>query len=108
MVYIKEAHPSDGWAMPDRNERRGISVRDPKSYDERVKVADRACSALKIKLPCLVDGMDNAVNKAYAAWPDRIYVVDIHGKIAVAGGQGPRGFVPAMGETREWLEQHAR
>ncbi|MCX7825255.1 MAG: hypothetical protein N2689_06820 [Verrucomicrobiae bacterium] len=67
MVYIQEAHPSDGWAMPDRNERRGISVKEPKSYGERVRVAEQACSALKIKLPCLVDGMDNAVSKAYAA-----------------------------------------
>jgi len=108
VIYIKEAHPSDGWAMPDRNERQGISFKDPTTYDQRVKLAETACSVLKIKLPCLVDGMDNAVNRAYAAWPDRIYVVDINGKIAVAGGQGPRGFMPALGETQAWLEQDAR
>jgi hypothetical protein len=104
VVYIKEAHPSDGWAMP-ANERQGISIPDPKNYDERVKVADRACSTLRIKLPCLVDGMDNAVNRAYSAWPDRVYVVDRDGKIAVKAEQGPRGFGPGVEQTREWLSK---
>ena len=102
MVYIKEAHPSDGWTMP-ANERQGISIRDPKNYDERVKVAEKTCSTLRIKLPCLVDGMDNAVNRAYSAWPDRVYVVDRGGKIAVKAEQGPRGFGPGVEQTREWL-----
>lgn len=102
MIYIKEAHPSDGWAMP-RNEQQGISIKDPKTYDERVKVAEKACSVLKIKLPCLVDGIDNAVNKAYAAWPDRLYIVDKDGKIAIAARPGPGGFGPAMQEAHEWL-----
>jgi len=102
MVYIKEAHPSDGWTMP-ANERQGISIRDPKNYDERVRVADKACSTLRIKLPCLVDGMDNAVNRAYSGWPDRVYVVGRDGKIAVKAEQGPRGFSPGVEQTREWL-----
>ena len=88
--------------MP-QNEQRGISIKDPKTYDERVKVAETACSRLKIKLPCLVDGVDDRVNKAYAAWPDRVYVVDVNGKIAVKAEQGPRGFAPGVQEAREWL-----
>ena len=104
MIYIKEAHPSDGWSMPV-NERQGISIQDPRTYDSRVKVAQHACSVLRIKLPCLVDGMDNAVNKAYAAWPDRIYVVDRDGKIAVKAGTGPGGFEPGVRQTREWLDR---
>ena len=90
------------------NERRGISIKDPTSYAERVKVAEKACSVLKIKLPCLVDGMDNAVNEAYAAWPDRIYVVGINGRVAVAGGRGPGGFMPGLSEARSWLDTNAR
>ena len=88
--------------MP-RNEQQGINIKDPTTYDERVKVAEKACSALKLKLPCLVDGMDNAVNRAYAAWPDRIYVVDKDGKIAVKAGPGPGGFGQGLREAREWL-----
>ena len=103
VIYIKEAHPSDGWAMP-RNEQQGISIPDPRTYEERVKVAKKACDVLEIKIPCLVDGIDNGVNQAYAAWPDRVYLVDQEGNIAVAGGQGPAGFRPAVEQVRVWLE----
>ena len=91
--------------MVPQNERQGVSIKDPKNYDERVKVAEKACTLLKIKIPCLVDGMDDAVNKAYAAWPDRVYVIDLSGKIAVLGGPGPRGFAPSVGDARAWLEK---
>jgi hypothetical protein len=87
------------------NEREGISIKDPTTFDERLKLAHKACTALNIKIPCLVDTMDDTVNKAYAGWPDRVYVVGADGKIAVAGGQGPQGFAPAVRETRSWLEK---
>lgn len=40
----------------------------------------------------LVDGMDDAVNKAYAAWPERLYVVGLDGRLVFAGEMGPMGF----------------
>ncbi len=107
VVYIKEAHPSDGWVAP-ANERQGISISDPKSYEERVKVAEEACRKMETNIPCLVDGIDNGVNTAYAAWPDRLYVVDKDGRIAVAGGPGPRGFLPAVKAVEAWLGEHAK
>ncbi len=103
-MYIKEAHPSDGWTV-SRNEQAGISVADPKTYAGRVEVAHSACTLLRISLPCLVDSMDDRVNKAYAAWPDRLYVVDAAGKIAVKGGTGPGGFAPSVKEAAAWLEK---
>ena len=36
--------------------------------------------------------MDDAVNKAYAAWPDRFYVISKDGKVVLKGEQGPKGF----------------
>ena len=56
-------------------------------------------------MPALIDSDDNGVNRAYAAWPDRLYVVDRDGKIAYKGGPGPRGFKPADVET--WLKANA-
>ena len=46
------------------------------------------------ELPTLVDDVDDAVNAAYAAWPDRLYLVDVDGRIAYHGGRGPFGFAP--------------
>ena len=93
--------------MPE-NERSGIVVKDPRNYRERTAVAAKACSVLRTKLPCLIDGLNNAVNKAYSAWPDRIFVVDTAGKIAVLGGQGPFGFSPSVLETCAWIENYFR
>ena len=107
IVYIKEAHPSNGWVMPE-NVQMGIAVKDPRSYRERLSVAAKACSVLQTKLPCLIDGLNNAVNKAYSAWPDRIFIVDVAGKIAVLGGQGPFGFAPSVVAARAWLENYFR
>jgi len=38
--------------------------------------------------------MDNAASEAFAAWPERIYVVGVDGRIAFKGGPGPWGFDP--------------
>lgn len=38
--------------------------------------------------------MDDSTSFAYASFPDRLYLVGKDGKVAYAGGKGPRGFVP--------------
>jgi thiol-disulfide isomerase/thioredoxin len=104
-VYIREAHPEDGWKMP-RNQREGIAVKDPKSMAERVDLTKQACAFFKTAIPAVVDTMDDATDRAYAAWPSRIYLVDVDGKIAVRGDPGPRGLVPAAREVEIWLKDH--
>lgn len=54
----------------------------------------RCNEEMKLGFPMLVDGLDDAVNEAYAAWPERLYLVDVDGTIAYRGGPGPRGFIP--------------
>ena len=93
MVYIREAHPTDGWQVR-ANEQDGILFEQPRTFEDRVAVAEKMCTVLDIKLPAVVDGLDDAVNKAYSAWPDRLYLVGQDGKIAYKGGPGPRGFRP--------------
>ncbi|MBI2901452.1 MAG: deiodinase [Planctomycetes bacterium] len=97
IVYIMEAHPQDGWKAP-ANEREGIKVDQPKSYEDRVKVAGECLKDLKLSIPMLVDDMKNTAQKAYAGWPDRLYVIDKEGKVAYKGAQGPQGFKPAEAE----------
>lgn len=69
-----------------------ILIEDPKTLEERRKVAREFAEQFKISLPILVDTLDDQAEKAFAAWPDRIYVLDAEGKIAYKGGPGPRGF----------------
>jgi hypothetical protein len=97
-VYVREAHPSDGWAMP-QNARAGIHVATPVTLAEREKIAMECGAALDLKIPIILDDMDDAVEKAYAGWPDRIYIVDREGKLAYIGAPGPAGFKPRDAEA---------
>lgn len=39
--------------------------------------------------------MKNTTEKAYSAWPDRLFLIGTDRKVVYRGGQGPRGFKPA-------------
>ena len=104
MVYIGEAHPVDGWwfgrglsrlVMKFYSSRAATEVYDPQTMEERRAVARRCDVALKYGIPTLVDEMDDAVNKAYAAWPTRLYLVGIDGRVVYGAGLGPFDFRPA-------------
>ena len=43
-------------------------------------------------LPMVVDEIDNRTERAYTAWPDRLYVIDAEGRITYKSGPGPFGF----------------
>jgi hypothetical protein len=91
MVYVREAHPTDGWKM-ESNEKVGVSTKQPTSYPERVKVCEQFCGKLKPSLPVVVDEIDDGAGNAYSAMPARMYVIDGHGKVAFKSGRGPYGF----------------
>ncbi len=105
-IYIREAHPIDGWWL-GRRLTRGIIQKifsyprasmdhyDPQTIEERRAVAGECQQALEYGLSTYVDGMDDAVNNAYAAWPTRLYLIGLEGKVIYAGGLGPYGFNPA-------------
>jgi hypothetical protein len=44
VVYIKEAHPEDGWVLA-ANRREGIAARDPQSHEERSEIAQATSHA---------------------------------------------------------------
>jgi len=67
----------------------------PKTIKERRAVARRCEVALQYEIPTYVDEMDDRVNKAYAAWPTRLYLIGLDGCVVYAGGLGPFGFKPA-------------
>ncbi len=93
VVYVREVHPTDGWQLPT-NEHDGVLYRQHQSLDERVEVGQACMLKLALELPALVDEMDDAVAVAYAAMPERLYVVGRDGRIAYKGGIGPMFFDP--------------
>jgi hypothetical protein len=100
MVYVREAHPTDGWAM-ESNARTGVAVKQPATFDERVTVANQFCSKLKPVLPVAVDEISDPVGHAYSGMPARLYVIDRQGRVAYKSGRGPFGFKP--GELEQAL-----
>ncbi len=70
-------------------------VYDPRKITERRAVARDCEEALKYGMPTLVDEMDDEVNEAYAAWPTRLYLIGLDGRIAYHGGLGPFDFYPS-------------
>jgi hypothetical protein len=93
VVYIKEAHPEDGWVLMD-NRRQDVAVRDPASDEERLDVAEACATRLAIRMPVVIDAVDNEVARAYGGWPDRLYLIGADGRVAYQGGEGPFGFLP--------------
>ena len=57
-------------------------------------MALRTQKKLNFKFTTVVDELDDRVATAYAAWPERLYVIDKEGLIVYAGGQGPFEFWP--------------
>lgn len=92
-VYVREAHPTDGWREP-ANDRLGISVAQPRTHEERRAVATRCNSVLAMDFPLLVDELGDAVGHAYSGMPDRLYLIDSQGRVAFKSGRGPFGFRP--------------
>ncbi len=99
-IYVREAHPTDGWRMTS-NDRAGISFSQPTSSQERKGVASKCCQSLAMSMPLLVDDLSDRVGHAYSGMPDRLYVIDRSGRVAYKGGRGPFGFKP--GEMEQAL-----
>jgi hypothetical protein len=94
MIYIREAHPTDGWRM-ESNDRVEVALAQPRTYEERVGVAQTCAARLQLGFPMLVDTIDDTVGARYSGMPSRLYLIDGHGKIAYKSGRGPFGFKPA-------------
>jgi cytochrome oxidase Cu insertion factor (SCO1/SenC/PrrC family) len=87
LVYIREAHPTDGWAVPGNQ----FEVASPKTTEERLAIARDFAKRLNVSMPIVADATDDQVDATYAAWPNRMYILDAKGKIADAGRAGPDG-----------------
>jgi hypothetical protein len=77
-----------------------VVFKQPRTFDERRKAAAILVDRLKYRAPLALDGIEGAAEKAYGAWPERIYIIGTDGKVAFKGGMGPFEFHPDEAEKR--------
>jgi Iodothyronine deiodinase len=103
IIYINEAHPVDGWWLGKGVWKLVVKLYSPKvamdiyahkTMEERRKAAGQCEETLQYGIRTYVDEMDDAISKAYAAHPTRLYLVGVDGKVAYAAGLGPLDFHP--------------
>ncbi len=103
-IYIREAHPLDEWRMASNEKNKDdVCYAQPKTLAQRIAIANDFTQRFKFPLPFGVDEMNNAANDAYAAWPERLYILGDSGRISYKGGNGPFKYDPK--EVRAWLAQ---
>lgn len=78
LVYGREAHPP-GHPPPGDTQR--FTIEDPLDFAGRVRVASRCAESLPIRLPLLVDGMDDRVTAEYGGRPAAARLIGASGKL---------------------------
>lgn len=82
----------------DSNREQEFVFKQPKLFDERRELARVLVDRLGYRVPLAVDALDNAADKAFAGWPERIYILSKGGRVYYKGGMGPFGFHPDEAE----------
>src|SRR5215472_13877179 len=90
-VYIREAHPKDEWQLKE-NVDQDICYSQPTTFVQRLAIANDFSQRFQFPIPIGIDAMSNLAEHLYAAWPERLYVIDESGKIVYRGGVGPFNY----------------
>jgi Iodothyronine deiodinase len=76
----------------DSNREDGVLFASPRTNEARAQTADLCVVRLAIKLPAVLDDIDNRTERAYTGWPDRLYLIGTDGRIQYKSAPGPFGF----------------
>jgi tetratricopeptide (TPR) repeat protein len=98
LVYIREAHPDSSW-QSTANEREGIEQTDAATLDQKRSYAAACLRKLAVKYDAVVDGIDDAVDKTFQAWPSRVYLIGAGGKVLFNSVLDQLQFDPAALEN---------
>uniref|UniRef100_A0A8C4EPS8 Iodothyronine deiodinase n=1 Tax=Dicentrarchus labrax TaxID=13489 RepID=A0A8C4EPS8_DICLA len=96
VVYIAEAHSTDGWAFTNN-----FDINQHQSLEDRLAAAKILVQKEPL-CPVVVDEMNNSAAIKYGAMPERLYVLQA-GKVVYKGAIGPWGYDPK--EVRSFLEK---
>jgi hypothetical protein len=84
----------------DSNKEDGFVFKQPKTDGERRAAAKILVERLKYRIPVAIDPLDGRAEKAFAGWPERIYIIGRDGRVLFKGDMGPFGFKPDRAEAR--------
>jgi hypothetical protein len=68
-VYLAEAHASDEWPLGNFT-----NVKRHRTVPDRIAAA-KEMQARGLRLPLMVDTIENTFDAKYACWPDRFYLL---------------------------------
>jgi hypothetical protein len=95
LVYISEAHaeggPESQW-QSTINQKDGIDLPAARNLAEKQDHAALCLRKLTLPFAVVVDGMDASAERAYQAWPSRLYLVGRDGKVAFETRLGELDF----------------
>ena len=91
LIYIREAHPAQGWQVPN-NLIEDIIYDEPATDDERTEVAAACQVDLGLDMPMLIDSIGNDIDNKYVGLPMRQFLIDADGKVVYHGDKGPFGW----------------
>ncbi len=97
IIYIKEAHASDGWKFDGPQYSFIANHKDLQDRIEAVRVMiERGNITKEIKISVYCDTMDDHTNHLFRGWPERLYV--FHNQtILFRGENGPTGYsIPSV------------
>jgi len=83
----------------DSNKEDGFVFKQPTTDGERRAAAKILVERLKYRIPVAIDPLDGRAEKAFAAWPERIYIIGRDGRVLFKGDMGPFGFKPDKAEV---------
>jgi len=72
IIYINEAHAADVWNI---GESAGMINDSHKTIEDRIACAKKLQEKYQIDVPIYCDNMDDTIEKYFAAWPVRYYIV---------------------------------
>lgn len=99
IIYIEEAHASDGWKF-----RNNYDINIHRTLEDRLQAA-RELEKLNPGCPIVVDTMSDIANESYGALYERLYIV-LDEVIVYEGKRGPVGY--KIDEVKAWLDKYVK
>jgi hypothetical protein len=88
LIYTREAHPEDGWQL-GINHSQDVVYDQPTTVEGRAAIAHDCVQQCGLQMTVALDDIDDSIDKKYAGWPERLYIIDANGTVRHRSVPGP-------------------